>query len=478
MKLIFSSVDGQIVDQFAVMHPDSTGLRHVAQLPPSDGRKERIGSGIQQDFVYRISAGDATTAEFRLRASPAPTMTVDAVEYEFPPYTRRSREVVERQGDLKAIEGTRVTVRARANQSIKTATIEMTSSPTAGAAPGINERLAMEFRDTNAWRTWTLELAADRQSPKFTTYQATFVNQKGLASRDPVTHRIEVVPDLPPEIEILTPNKETTQVTVSGEQRIEIRAIDPDFGLSSVRLKAVCAGREFLDQPLFEDSVGQSGQAVVEYRFRPREHQLSAGSHVTYWVVAADNRHTEISPQPNTAKTANRTLMIVEDPQAPSTKPGDPAADKPESPAGDSQPMPPADPKAADKPQSTDPNGKREPDQKQPDQKQQPQKQQDQKQQARNSKAQIKVRRTNRQVAESRVRANRRANRLPINKKEAQSGKGQPQSGKGQSGKQQPGGSSGSNQPSTSQPGPGENGPDPSGNTPQQNSPAIRYSNQ
>lgn len=353
IKVVYSSADGQIVNQSVELKPDSAGLRHVGKLPAR-------GNGIQQDYVYHVSAGDATTREFRLRAVPAPIMTVEAVEYEFPAYTQRPREVVERQGDLKAIEGTRVTVRAKANQPIRNATIELMALSNGDSSKGLHDRLPMQFRSQDAWYSWRLELAADRQSlkPKFSAYQATFVNQGGLQSRDPVKHRIEVIPDLAPEIEILTPTKESVEVFESGEQVIEIRAIDPDFGLSNVQIKAVSGGREILNKPLLENSVGQSGQVIVPFKFRPRDYQLSAGSEVTYWAVAQDNRQTETSPQPNLTQTAHRTLIVVADPKAPPGKApqdktdSDPNAEKPSA----SQPMPPNQRNSDKTPPETDSN--------------------------------------------------------------------------------------------------------------------------
>ena len=94
------------------MKPVSNGLRFEGQLPSEQG-------GLQQSVTYRIQAGDAVSPTYRIEVSPAPHITVQRLEYEFPAYTKRPRQSDEGQGDIKALEGTRVTIRAKANQPIR-----------------------------------------------------------------------------------------------------------------------------------------------------------------------------------------------------------------------------------------------------------------------------------------------------------------------------------------------------------------------
>ena len=446
VTLTFSTVDGQVADRTVAMKLDSAGLRFTTPFPAEE-------AGLQQDVIYRITAGDASTSNYRLRVSPAPTMTVESVEYDFPAYTLRQREVVDRQGDIKAVEGTRVTVRARANQSIKSAAVVLGSSDASSALRDVRERLQMEFRDVAAWRAWTLELAADRRSAKYSAYQTTFMNQTGIASQDPVTYRIEVVPDLAPELAILTPSKETVRIPVSGEQKIEIRGIDPDFGLTAVRLKAVCAGKEILDKSLFENSVGQAGQIVVEFSFRPSDYKLSAGSQVTYWAVATDNRVTNTSPQPNSSRSPNRTLIVVEDPPQQQAKPGEPNAD-PSQQQDDTKPMP-KEAQSGDKRQ--DPGTSDPPEE-----------------QAKSSENQKSTKsdqgKQKSQKSEDKSKSGQQSGNQSQQKGGSQ-GTGESQTTEGQEGNQQRGGNSGSDQPSTSQPGQGAKGEKSGGTTPQSQQP-------
>ena len=55
----------------------------------------------------------------------APAIVVDSVTYRYPPYTGLADRTVERQGDLRAIEGTEVTLHATANTEIKPGSAEI-----------------------------------------------------------------------------------------------------------------------------------------------------------------------------------------------------------------------------------------------------------------------------------------------------------------------------------------------------------------
>ena len=328
VTLFFSTIDGEIDEQPVEMKLAADGLRYEAQLPPGD-------SGFQQAVTYRIEAGDAVSSTFRIEVSPAPHITVQQLEYDFPTYTKRPKQTDKGQGDIKALEGTRATIRAKANQPIRAAYVELSDSQ------GKTSRLPMEFRQQEAWRTITLELGADRKTPLQNAYQLRFVTDAGRESNDPILHRIEVLPDLPPEVSILTPRQEVSEVPQDGSQKIEVRAIDPDFGVTSVRLHFVMGGTELLDKALLTDEQGVEGQTVQSYEFRPHLLGLQPGDRVVYRASADDNRTTvgSDSPEPNQARTKDYQLLIV----PPNKTPANPDGDK------DSKEQPATSPK--DKPQ-------------------------------------------------------------------------------------------------------------------------------
>lgn len=344
--LVFSTVDGQIAERAIHLRPDAEGLAYEGVLTPGDG-------GIQQDIRYRVAVFDRSVSEsqlaiatpiaasqrFHVHVLPAPTITVQSVQYVYPAYTKRPVPPPQKHGDLEALEGTKVTITASANMPIKNAYVEFDPAPKSSLASGgrkpagtaaeskKSEVLAMQAEGQEAKATFILELGPDRVTPKYKTYQLRFITAEGHQNEEPILHRIAVTRDLPPEIEIITPKEDRIEVREDAKQNIEIRALDPDFALSKISLRAVSGGSDLLDKALFAEKDGSRGQALVEYEFKPAELGLVAGDEVVYWAVAADNRAAPRtgSPEPNTERTRNYHIKITPAPKEPDAekKPGE-----------------------------------------------------------------------------------------------------------------------------------------------------------
>ncbi len=308
INVLYSTADGQTIDQLIPMKL-SAGNRYECNLPPEPASPS-AASGLLQNVTYRIVAGDAETFPYRLNVVAAPTIIVDRLEYQFPAYTRKAAESVRQQGDIKAIEGTKITIHTIANQPIKSAFIELDPATSGGAA----ETVPLIADGQNARGTITLQLRPDRQTPWRTTYQVRFLNERGQRSQQPILHRIEVLRDLAPEVQILKPESPRVSVPEDGEQTIEVRAVDPDFGLAKLSIEGTVAGKEPLSIDLLEDAAKQPPQVVVPYAFRPREHQLKAGDELRLAAAAEDNRTNPLTgqPEPNVTRTKEYTLLVTE----------------------------------------------------------------------------------------------------------------------------------------------------------------------
>ena len=210
VKLVYSTDDGQIVDRSLSMQLPTDGYLFECDLPEGKG-------GIQQDVTYRVVAGDATSNEFRLAVQAAPTIVIESVDYVYPGYTGMVSQTVDHQGDLKAIEGTQVTLHAEANQPIKSAAIDFDSN-------GTNDQ-RMTFDDRHATATLTLALKPDRQTPEHTSYQLRFTNADGNENPQPIRHQIEVAHDVAPEIQFLAPKRDEIDLPLNGS--LGMRSLAP-----------------------------------------------------------------------------------------------------------------------------------------------------------------------------------------------------------------------------------------------------------
>ncbi|MEX0641058.1 MAG: hypothetical protein WD468_00075 [Pirellulales bacterium] len=327
--LRYSSVDGQITKVPVPMGVPEGGYRHVCSFPP-------VEAGLTQDVIYWIEAGDARSANFRVIVESAPTITVESIGYDYPAYTsptlRDARDT--RSADIHAIEGTKVTIHAVANQPIASAHVDFGCDGKADAR--------MTVKQETATYTFPLEFAdRAKRTVRHKNYQILFTNRQGQVNARPAQHSIGVTADLSPEVEILAPTQPEIQLAENGSTSLQVRAIDPDFKLGDVRIKAAGAKGPLLDHPLLSiEERPWQGQFVRSYRFAPREHGLKAGDVVTYRAMALDNR----TPQANKAETAEFRIRIVAPPEPDKqrkTKPDErpkPDEKKSENPPPDEQP--------------------------------------------------------------------------------------------------------------------------------------------
>ncbi len=293
--LRYTTADGQAVNKPVPMRPSENGLRYEGRLP--DERESANNAGVSQNLTYRIEAGDARSLDYAVKVVPAPSILVERIEYEYPAYTGYADRHVEGLGDVRAIEGTRVTIHARANGSIGEAHVDFD-------ADGRRD-VRMTADETDATASFVLELREDRQTPRHASYVLRFTNRAGRANRDPVKHSINVEPDYGPEVAILLPQEKSLDVRLDETVAIEVEARDPDFALAEVRLQGEAAGRAVMDEPLLTGERG--GRFTSRYSFTPSAHDLRAGDVMEYWATAHDNR----TPEPNSAASERKQLRII-----------------------------------------------------------------------------------------------------------------------------------------------------------------------
>ena len=293
--LRYTTDDGQAVDKPIPMRLARDGLRFEGRLPDAEGTGSKIG--VAQNLRYRIEAGDARTRDYDVKVVAAPSILVDRVEYDYPEYTGYIDRTVEELGDIRAIEGTRITVHARANGPIEKAHVDFD-------ADGRTD-LAMTATGSDAQASFVLALREDRQTPQHVSYVLRFTSADGRPNRSPVKHPIVVDPDLAPEVAIRLPQEKTLDVRLNDTIAIEAEAGDPDFALADVRLHGEVAGQPVLDEPLLNRQ--HTGPFTGRYQFTPSAHDLRAGDVVQYWIAADDNR----APQPNTTESERRRIRIT-----------------------------------------------------------------------------------------------------------------------------------------------------------------------
>lgn len=293
VSLVYSTVDGQLVRRASVMTLPPTGYLFEAPLPAD-------GTGLQQDVEYWIEAGDAVSPPWRVNVEAAPAIVIERVDYEFPRYTKLAPRAAKGNGDLAGLDGTRVKLIAKANRTIREASVDF----------GCDDRhdLPMSVNGNRATVEITLNWNSRTDRPEHENYQLLFSSAAGEKNPEPIRYAIAVTRDLGPKVEIVEPHLDARKELVATSDqvlRFEVRAEDPDFGLAAITFHAAADGVPLVNAPLLAETTDRPVRR--EYRFDLAKVKRSAGESIEVWAAAEDNR----LPQPNQVETPHYRIRLA-----------------------------------------------------------------------------------------------------------------------------------------------------------------------
>jgi hypothetical protein len=267
--------------------------------------------GLEHGVELVVVAGDAQSNRLRVAVVDTPSLLVREVRYDYPAYTGLGTETVAWQGDLRAVEGTRATLLVEGNRPLEKAWLDLDCD----GKP--NKELRIAPHDlARASGGIDLLLKPDRSGPAHDSYRLMFA-ARGAANTtsagwvtEKLEHRIEVLPDLAPEVSIEDPRQQVMVVPPDAPVQIRVRALDPDFGLTRVTVETRlrnAAGQEGeprSGRPLLDEvwrGVFEGAGVVV-----PEHVGAGSGSVLEYRAVAVDTRPRE----PNIVATPWQSLKI------------------------------------------------------------------------------------------------------------------------------------------------------------------------
>ncbi len=303
--------DAQQVGQRIKMTEDIEGVSYRLDFGKSFG-------GIHQPLKYWIEAGDAIAGPFELSVQVVPIVAIDRIEFEYPKYTKQKPRSVHQDGSIDAIEGTRVKLFAHANQPMAKSRIEFETIAGNGTQRNPSTILDLETAETQISGSWLLQLDKKGSNPTLSTYRVKATNALSESNSDPVNYKIKITGDLPPEIKLQSDLPSNLDVPADGLQEIEIRAFDPDFGLTSITASAKLTNgntikQRNLERLCFESLEGTNNQVSVNFQFVPSEFDLKVGDQLEFSAIATDNRCKvgEDTPEPNRTTSKPMSIRIV-----------------------------------------------------------------------------------------------------------------------------------------------------------------------
>ncbi|MEC7500095.1 MAG: hypothetical protein VX970_00085, partial [Planctomycetota bacterium] len=290
------------VDQQLPMGAGSVRDRYDRQITETN-------TGMVTDLTYHIEAGDAVSKEYQLKVMPAPSFQVKRVEYQYPPYTGLESRTVVGTGDLRAIEGTRVTIHAESTDEIAVATLQL--QPEIGAEKSVSRRMNVTGNQASSQFALRRRPIAGDSIPQYVSYFLSLKTASGETNPNQVRHQISILRDEPPLVDILDPQESTLEVREDDALTFEVRGRDPDFRLMELWLVGHQGNRERFKIDLLGRSkrAGEPLRAVhrKSTQFVPRDWNLRAGETVSVFAVAMDNKQ----PAANRTETSSVEVRIL-----------------------------------------------------------------------------------------------------------------------------------------------------------------------
>ena len=280
-------------------------------------------------LYYRLVAGDSTAGPFELTVQDIPVVTIESVNYQPPAYTKLG-SFPKSGGAIRAIDGTKIQIKATVNRPVKRARIEFNPERVGKgiqATAGTTE-LTIDSSGAQLSASFTLRSGSGVASnPEKDSYRIVVWDMIDQQNIDPIIYPIEIIPDLPPEISITVPSQTPKDLPLNAQQTVEIHASDPDFGLSRIAIEIRYGNNQTLTPILWENPDGALGHQVASIPIRPEELRLSIGDRVRIIGIATDNRNDPDSDlvRPNIVRTDPIQLTITAPGELPD--PEDPTSD-------------------------------------------------------------------------------------------------------------------------------------------------------
>ncbi len=294
VTLLYTTADRRFVEEPVVMRDTDEGRhRYRCILSGENGR------GLLQATEYQIVAGDAQTSTFRISVVQPPSAKVTAVRYDYPEYMELEGKT-DPTGHIDAWEGTAVTLTAKANMPLTSATLQFADD---AEATNKAEEIPLQIIDGTTLRgEWRLKLRSDGTYPHH--YRIQCKNERGDTDPEPTLYNVTIRPDEPPEVTLLDPAGDIER-PANAIVPLLFHARDPDFKLNYVTLRAEQDEAPIADEVIFEGSQQEFGGT---YDFRLERLRLKSGDVVTFWIEARDNKQ----PIGNRKNTPQINIRIVE----------------------------------------------------------------------------------------------------------------------------------------------------------------------
>lgn len=267
-----SGFDAEQVELYIKQPSRPDWISELMQLNRESGDYRFVLTNLQETVSYYVQAGSIRSPQFTIDVADLARVERISLTYQFPAYTAMPIKTVEDGGDIVALKGTRVTIRAFLNRPADAATIVL-------------EDGAMVAMQRIAPDQYTGQITVKDHS----TYRIE-LNLTGERYAGSGVYEITALDDAPPTVSIEKPGRDTKATSIQ-EVFTQIRAED-DHGVASMDLHFSVNGGQEQTIALYRAGRGPIKHITGTHTFFLEEFNLQPGDVIAYYATARDARPT------------------------------------------------------------------------------------------------------------------------------------------------------------------------------------------
>lgn len=218
---------------------------------------------------YYVNANGVRSPTYALTVTDLPAMSGMSIDLRYPAYTGMPAEHIKEGGDVAAVVGTTVTIRATITRPVRGGTLAFDNGTKVPLTAGADGRLSATF----AVKTTGF-------------YRVDLVAIDGANIPGSVQYAVEALPDRPPTARIAEPGRDT-KVSSVEEVTVAVAASD-DYGVESLQLRYRVNGSDEKTIALTDSGKHRSTELRAAHTFFLEELKLAPGDLITYHAVAKD----------------------------------------------------------------------------------------------------------------------------------------------------------------------------------------------
>ena len=261
---------------------------------------------ITRPLQYYISVEEVKSPEYQVTIGDEPIVTQFQYRLNYPAYTRlQSQTFPANTGDIQTLFGTELVFTGESNKPLKTARLTFEESDAVELE--ITARHLTEPQGTlKRLRTIRGSFIAQQSG----NYRIQITDAEGFANRDPINYTLTVFKDAAPEVNIVSPARDTVLDNAMLVD-LTVEATD-DYGIQALQLvyRVEAEGAEAVNVPLKRWGVETANvrrSVSVAYRWDVDQIGIFPGEVLAYYVQALDN--DDVSG-PNIGKSPTYTLRF------------------------------------------------------------------------------------------------------------------------------------------------------------------------